>query len=77
MIADGVLQDTLKQHGILLHGLVAVFFREFHHGILNYIKCHMFVAHRVQRLLVGTTLGFGEKFGKFFVAGQFGLLCDD
>jgi hypothetical protein len=34
----------------------------------------MLVAYREQRLFVGAAIGFGEKFGKFVVAGQFEML---
>jgi hypothetical protein len=34
----------------------------------------MLVPHREQRKLVSAAFGFGEKFGKFVVAGQFELL---
>jgi hypothetical protein len=34
----------------------------------------MLVPYRKQRLLIGASLGFGEKAGKFVAAGQFALL---
>jgi hypothetical protein len=70
IVANGVLQDALKQHGEFIHRLVAIFFGEFEHGILHDVQRCMFVANRKQRLFVGASLDFGKELRKFVVAAQ-------
>lgn len=61
MIPNRVLQNSLEQHGQLLSRLVAVFFCQFDHGILNDVQRHVFVTHGKQRLFVGATFHSAEE----------------
>jgi len=74
MVADGVLQDALEQHGQFIGRFRSVFVDKLKHGVLHYIQRHVLVPYRKQRLFVGAALGLGEKSGKFVVVGQVKLL---
>ena len=71
MVADGVLQDALEQHGEFFCRMIAITLGEFHHGILHDIQRHMLVAYCELRLFVGAPFHLGEEFGKLLWRGQF------
>ncbi|MDX9943924.1 MAG: hypothetical protein RBS35_03915, partial [Azonexus sp.] len=69
-ITNRVLQDALKEHRELFFRAVAVFFREFHHGILNDVQGVFFVADSEQGLLEGTSFNAFKEQGELVRRGQ-------
>lgn len=65
MVPDRVLQDALKEQGQFVFGSVAIFFCQTHHTVLHDVQCRFFIAHCVQRLLVGAPLDRFEEGREF------------
>ncbi len=63
-VADGILQDALKQWSQFLGRPVAIFLGKPHHAVLHDIEGGFLVAHGENRLFEGAPLDAGEEVGK-------------
>ena len=63
-VADGVLQDTLKQERQFIDRIPTIFFGQTHHAVLNDIEGGILVAHSKHGLFEGAALDAGKKIGK-------------
>lgn len=61
MITDGILQNALEQHRQFLDRLVAIFFRQLEHRVLNDVQSNVIIAHGKYRMLECSTLDAAEE----------------
>jgi hypothetical protein len=70
VVPDGILEDALEQQRQLFGRATGVVLGEAQHGVLDQIKCEVFVTRREHRVLVCAALELGQEGGKLFLGSQ-------